>query len=203
MNPQTPDLPPQNFDFITAAPVQKGRMSNLDPKRRILVVVALFAFILLAIIIFFSLIGSGKNDNKDQIQDLAAFQTELIRLSNAGVTNGSSDVRRTAQTSNVTIQSDLNETLALAAEQGVKIEPKKLTVYASAETDSALLAAKQANNYDAVYKTGFDSQLVIYQTKLREVFDAVKSKEIKAAVNTFNTHAEQLKFSYTPEPKTP
>ena len=203
MNPQTPNLPPQNFDFITAAPAPKSGMANLDPKKRILVVAALFGVVLIAILLFFSLIGGGKTDSKEQIQDLVAFQTELIRLSNAGVANGSNDVRRTAQTSNVTIQSDLNEPLALAAQQGVKIEPKKLSIYASAETDSALLAAKQANNYDAIYKAGFDSQLVIYQTKLREVFDAVKSKEIKAAVNSFNTHAEQLKFSYTPEPKAP
>jgi murein L,D-transpeptidase YcbB/YkuD len=180
---------------MSTAPQKKG-LNNLSPKKRIIVIGIFFTALLVVILLFFSLIRGGGNGN--QILDLAAYQTELVKLSERGLKDGSGPVKYAAQTAALTMQSQLIATQDIAKKQGVKIDEKQLSRYQSAKTTSSLDDAKKANRFNEEFTSIYEASLTTYQQKLRTAIANEKSRSARESFANFRANAEILKLSYTP-----
>ncbi len=79
-----------------------------------------------------------------------------------------------------------------------ELDDKILARYKSTKTDELLEEARKANQFNDVYASFFDEQLLTYQKKLRLVYDSQESKSTRELFSSFNDNAIVLRFSYTP-----
>ena len=198
MNPNDQLPPTPDYSFITNSPQPNRGLSSYSPKKRLLLVAAFLGILLVIMLVFFNVIRSNNSGGKDQLVDLAAYQTELIRVATLASNNASGQTKAVAQTALLTFQTDLNTTYSIAKKQGVKIDEKKLVIYKSSKTDELLEQAKKTNQYNDAYQKLFAEQLTGYTKKLRAAFDAQKSKSARTSISSINQAALLLSFDYTP-----
>lgn len=142
-----------------------------DPFMRKIVLVLFIAVIVVIGIIFFSVLFGGDGGAQD-LNTLAAQQTEINRIAAIGLENGKSpEVLQLSTTTLAVIRTDLSATTAYLSGSGVKLTPAQLAARSDPKTTTTLTAAQQRNTFD-------DEFLPI----LEQLFATYK-QDIQASIN--------------------
>ncbi len=181
-----PDQTPQpNYDFILQSPQKPQRSFTPSGKTgRIITVggMALVGFIL--IMVFSSIMSAAGNQASNDLQDLAAYQTELRRVISLGKDRTrDSDLHIKALTASYSLQSQYQTSVGLLKIRKTKLNTKQLSKYNGKSSDTALDAAEKANNFDQVYADLYTEKLTNYQTKLASIYPHLgpnEQKQLKA-----------------------
>ncbi|MEK7096280.1 MAG: hypothetical protein AAB896_03260, partial [Patescibacteria group bacterium] len=167
------------FDFMMKEqPKPPGRFSSLlsgipKPAKIILgAVVGLFLLIML-----YSLFFGGKTTNVDQLTAVAARAQEIARVSTLAQTGSqNADTQGLAATTVEVLASQEQQLTSYLKTSGVKVDAKILVSKLDKNTDAALTAALQNNNYDQAYFDYLKTNLTAYQNDLNLVYKGAGKK---------------------------
>lgn len=185
--PPIQPLPAQNnpYDFITN-PSKPARKSLLPGGKmgRIIIVGAGAAIIIMVGVIVAAVISSSGADLKTDYLSLAQQQTELIRVSDIGVTKArQTNAKNLAITTQYSLSSQQQEILALAKKAGAATDAKTLAAGKDDKTDALLTSADQANQFDDVFAKTLKALLQKYRLTLKKIYDATDSTSTKTTLS--------------------
>jgi predicted outer membrane protein len=207
MQPQQPysqpPAAPQNvgqYDFITGGGSQTSKFKGLKNTPKTLLVVAVGALLLIGLVwIILGLAFGGGNNKVAPLVGIAQQQAELIRISSTATQDDSlsgQDAKNFAQTTQLSLSTDQQATVAFLAKNGKKIDKKQLVLMKSSQTDTALTAAKASGNYDTTYVSIMQTQLKAYQASLKQAYSGATNKtEQQLLNNAFNNSTLLLELS--------
>lgn len=168
-----------DYDFIMNPP--KGPKKSLlvvGSKRKRILVVAFGAIgLICAIMVFFSLLGSGEKNEVNRLLSIAQKQSELIRVAGIGKQKANtSEVINLATTTELTMQSAQPAMLDILKSVGHKADPKELALAKDSNTDTILTAADQNNEFDSVFAKVMQQELLEYQQALKIAYESAGNK---------------------------
>ncbi len=189
MNPEkTP------YDFIMD-PAQK-RNAPLSPagalKQKFIPIALFLVFIITAIIVAFSLLSSiGKTNNQDLI-NVQAQQTELLRIINLGQKNLSDiTVKNKLATLDAIVTTDEKQVSDLLTTRKEIVTKLQLNALTDKDIDASFESARQDGTYDAVVQEAVSSRSNKYYSALKTSFaEASTAKEkqlLKTAIENLET----------------
>ena len=202
MQPQSPSPAPPpitpsggnqgQYDFLFKEPPKKSRLTlNLNStKQRILVVAGGGVVLLVIILIAISLLTSGGKANQALLLSIAQKQTELIRIADLGAQKAhTTATKNLAVTTAASLTTDQN---ALLGVMSPKPKAKDLALGKNSNTDKLLTTADQNNQFDEVFVTEIQKELLSYQKLLKQARDSTSNKKTKAILSTEYAHASIL-----------
>ncbi len=194
--PYQPVTPHHNpYEFITnpGPPPKKSLLPKGNSKMQRLIIAAAGATILLLIVlIFLSFLSRGSATLKADYLKLLQQQTELIRVSDIGLTKAKQpEAKNLAITAKLTLTSQQTETLKLAKSAGAETNTKFLVLGKNAQTDTQLTAAEQANQFDVTFVKTMLEGLQAYQKTLKSVHDA-SDATAKTTLNSYYSAVNNL-----------
>ncbi len=180
-------MPPQNnFDFIVnpTQPKRSGPSFLQNPKQRMIAVVLFVAVILTLVVVGFSIISSAGKQSTDNLVTLAAYQTEIVRISDLALKDVSDPAAQTKLTTISTfMKSDLASTLSFLSSQGVKPKAELLNAKKDSTADTAITNAKQANNLNTEIDTIINDKLSDYANLLAPESESAKALALKETLD--------------------
>lgn len=197
-------MPPQNTQPVPPAPGQFDFMMKDQPKpsRRFsgllttlpkpakIALAALGA--LFVLVILYALFFGGKTTNVDQLTAVAARAQEIARVSTlAQSASQNADAKGLAATTSEVLTSQEQELKSYLKTSGIKIDTKKLAAKLDKNTDAALTAALQNNNYDQAYFNYLKTNLAAYQNDLAAA-DKGAGKKAQAILSAANASVQTL-----------
>jgi hypothetical protein len=180
--PIVPGGLPHGYEFLQEQQKQKRPLipGGNSKKTRIIIVAAGAALLLIVGMILLAVLSSAGGGNKQDLLKAAQEQQELIRVSTIGVQKARDPaVLNRAITTQLTLQSDQAQLLAIAKKQGFKFSQKDLNLGKQAKTDALLKSAEQANRFDETFNAELLSELSNYQTTLKKIYDNAPDKAAK------------------------
>lgn len=161
--------PAGQFDFMMKQqPKPPGRIGSLlsgIPRPAKIALAGLGALFIL--VILYALFFGGKTTNVEQLTAVAARAQEIARVSALAQTGSqNADTKGLATTTSEVLASQEQELKSYLKTSKVKIDTKKLAAKLDKNTDTALTAAQQNNNYDQAYFNYLKTNLVTYQNDL-------------------------------------
>ncbi len=140
--------------------------------------------VLLVTVIAAVILSSGKQSNKSSV-DVAAYQTELLRLTDLGLKSGkSTDVLGKIATLQAFISSDLSATTSRLAKNGTKLSPLQLGSKSSTEADKQLESASARGAFDEVILDVIESTSASYKQSLQTALNESSSPKFKEVLET-------------------
>lgn len=160
-----------------------------DPKKRLILAILFVATVLFLFIIAFAVISSlGKKDTSG-ITDVAAYQTELLRISTLGL-EGAVDPSVLAEVSTLHtfIQSDLTQTTTYLASNGSELTELESASKLDASLEKEFETATLRNSFDdslldAIEKTSSEYKLALKNAIAEASSDSEKELLDTAASN--------------------
>ena len=135
-----------------------------------------------------TLLSSGGNAEKDDLIKAAQQQAELIRVSKIGVEKARDPITQSlAITTSLALESDQITLLSHA-----KVSSSELALGRSSKTDVALTTAEQSNEFDTVFTQTIQTELLQYQTSLRNAYSKASSTKLKTSLKELIAHAGVL-----------
>lgn len=134
--------------------------------------------LLIIVLAFGKSLFSGGN-NFPQFITIAADQQELIKLTTTATTSSttvstSAKTQAFMYTTQLGITSAQTDTLNYLAKNGKKVGPKQLATKLSATTDSQLIAAQTAGNYETVFHDVMKDKLTDYRSDIKATYATTK-----------------------------
>jgi hypothetical protein len=173
MNPQQPQAP------------KKFNLPGGNGAGRILVLIGGVGFVLIVIIILFSVLFGGGNETGQKLLNIAQTQTEIVRIATDAQSKARSGATlNLANTVSLSVTSSQNQITPLIKKYGAKADTKLLGLKHSAKTDQQLEAAIQSNQYDAVFTTVMNGLLKDYQSQLKTAYSSLTKPTDKQALKT-------------------
>lgn len=199
MQPITPSHNP--YDFITQPPgSRKGRfLGTGNKKQRIIIalVVVLILSLLTALVVV--LLSQSGNKLKADYLSLTQQQAELIRISDIGISKANrSEAKNLAVNTKLSLLSEQPAILGLAKKAGVKTDAKILGLGKDTQTDTALTAAAQTNQFDTVFIKTLQGKLKEYQKTLQTIYDASPSQTTRDTLSKSYKNTDTLISSTNP-----
>lgn len=178
------------YDFILnpANAPKKGFAASSMPQR--LALVGGGAVVLIIILaVAFSTIFKGGGNAVTELTDLAQQQTEIARVAAIGVQKAQSTATKNfAHTTQLTLISSQQDTLALLASSGKKLGPKALAIKQNPVTDQKLEAAAANSTFDSTFQKEITDQLKIYRSSLQRTFSTASSSSARSLLqDSFNS----------------
>lgn len=160
-----------------------------DPKKRTIISVLFVSFILLLVAIGFAVFSSLTSKSSSGLVDVAAYQTELLRISTLGLKESTQpSVRAKAITLQSFMQSDLSNTTAYIVSNGGKFEKEQTTLKLNPAVDKDLDSAALRNVYDEVLLEIFDSTSSAYKASLQQALNSASGIREKAVLEAAATN---------------
>lgn len=185
--PQPVNQNPYDFIMSSGQPPQKGRSpikAGGGQLQRIIFVVAGALFLIIIVIVAFSVLSGGGKASVTSLKSLAADQTELIRVADLGVTKAkSTNARQLAATTSLSLKTMHQRTVKLLSQKGEEITPQEKNSKKDTKTDTALTAAEQNNRYDETLITYLTNALTNYQTALKTAYDTSSEANDRAVLS--------------------
>ena len=199
LQPITPQHNP--YDFITQPPdPKKGRLlGGASKKQRIIVGAAIVLVLSFLAMIVVVLLGQSDNKLKADYLSLAQQQTELIRISDIGITKANrSEAKNLAVNAKLSLLSEQPAILALTKKAGVKTDSKILSMGKDSQADATLTTAAQTNQFDSVFIKTLQAKLKKYQETLQKIYDASTSQPTRDTLSKSYKNTEALIKSVSP-----
>lgn len=173
-DPQSPPpTTPGQFDFMMKdQPKPPGRLNGLFvslPKPAKIALAALGG--LFVLVILYALFFGGKTTNTDQLTAVAAKAQEIARVSTLAQTGSqNADTQGLAATTGEVLASQEQQLKSYLETNKAKVDSRKLAARLDKNTDAALNAALQNNNYDQTYFDYLKTNLSAYQSDLTAAY---------------------------------
>lgn len=199
MQPITPSHNP--YDFITQPPSPKKSrlLGGAGKKQRVIIAVAVILVLSLLTALVIAVLGQSGNKLKADYLSLAQQQAELIRISDLGVAKANrSEAKNLAVNAKLSLLSEQSAILDLTKKAGVKTDAKMLALGKDAQTDAALTAAAQTNQFDTVFIKIMQAELKDYQKSLQKIYDASTSQSARDTLSKSYKNTETLLSSTGP-----
>jgi hypothetical protein len=180
--------PDQNqYEFIMDS--SQGKSSGpaflQDPKKRNIFAGLFVGVILLFAMLIFAIVSSIGNGSTSAMIDVAAYQTELVRISTLGLVDAKEPtIRAKAATMQMFMQSDLTNTTTYLSGNGKKLEPKDTAIRLSTEVNKAFESAKLRNTFDQELLDAFEATSKDYKLSLQQAIDSASSDAERALLKT-------------------
>lgn len=164
-------------------------------KSRMLMIVGFGTVLIIAIIVISSLLGSGKENNTQLLTNLAAEQTEIIRIADLGLKGSTNpDTLAFAQTTKSSLTAEQVRLLGYLTSKNIKVTPIVLNSKLSKTTTAALTSATASNEFDAVLTDTIKKSLKVYSSHLAESYKNASTPESKLLLaDSFKSTANLLK----------
>jgi len=171
------------YDFILDPAKGKpaGPVFLRDPKKQMMAIVMLVVGVLLFVVIAFAIFSSLGKKNTSVIVDVDAYQTEIVRISEIGLTGSlDSSIRTQLSTLNTFMQSDLSQTNAYLVSEGKEITELESASKLDAKVEATLASASLKNTYDKELIDIIESTIADYKVTLQKALDSASSEKEKA-----------------------
>lgn len=184
------------YDFINnpTSPRKKRLLPGGNSNRSRLIIAAVFTLVLILLALVAAIvISSGGSGIKTDYTSLLQQQTEIIRISDIGVSKATqAEAKNIAITTQLSLTSQQPKTRELAKKAGLKIDAKTLALGKDTKTDALLTTAEQTNQFDSVLIKTLQSELKKYQTTLKKIHDASSSKSTKETLSKYYNEVSLL-----------
>jgi hypothetical protein len=204
MEPQQPGQLGHNpYDFILNPPKptsqhplgglplpRAGGRRSLALQIAILVGGAVIVMIVIAVVV--SALTGNKLNTTDLI-NLAAEQTEIVRVANTGgglVTQ--EDNQQLAINTQLTIETDNHALVSFLAQEGTKISAKQLQADQNLETTEGLQNAQSNSTVDIAFAQTMQNELQTYAGNIKKDYNEATNATLKQLLNTDYTQVELL-----------
>jgi len=195
--PTPPLAPPPNgtnptpYDFIVNSGQQAkkpglfggaGTAKNNPMIRRLAIVAGAGIVLIIAALVFVSILGNAGKDNVQALLDIAEQQQEIIRVTGLGLAQAqvsTPDTQNLAITTQLSLLSNQHAMLGLLNGDGQKLAAKDLVLKKNASTDAQLTTAAQNGTFDATFVQILDSELSNYGSALQTAYKSSKSSSEK------------------------
>jgi hypothetical protein len=149
-----------------------------DPKKRSIITVLFVSIILLIVFIVIAIIASLGGRSTSAIVDVAAYQTELVRISTLGLADAKdSSVRAQTATLQAFMQSDLSKTTSFLASKGKKLEPTDTALRRDSSVDENLASAALRNRFEEELISSLQSTSSAYRVSLESALNSSSNTE--------------------------
>jgi len=156
-----------------------------DPKKRNIIAVLFVSVILLLVFTAIAIIASLGGRSTSAIVDVAAYQTELVRISTLGLADAKEpSVRAQAATLQAFMQSDLSKTTSFLASSGKKLEPTDAVLRRDSSIDENLASAALRNRFEEELLSSLQSKSSAYRVSLQSALNNSSSTEETALLQT-------------------
>lgn len=193
--------PNLDYSFIMqhgTPPPRRGQRSPTSQKQRLLIAGGGFLTLIFVIIGFFAYLQSQGRRGAVEFNDLANYQSEIVRVAAIGVEKGSAIATRNyAQSVNQTVGSDLNTSVGILAGLGYKVSAQTLVRYQSSQTDTQLDNAEKNNSFDSTFISVMADELSNYRQKISATYPLISSQKAKDALKAYDTNAKTLSSGLT------
>ncbi len=160
-----------DFQFIMNPDTQtkSGPAFLQNPKQRNIFAVVFVLIILTVVLVFGSLLFSGSNEEVTGTSSIAAYQNELIRLSNDGLSkSGDPGLRARLTTLKSFLSSDYASTVDYLAINGVEFTKLLAASRQDPQAEVLLSTAAQRNQYDEVLQEILTNTIAKYKANISE-----------------------------------
>lgn len=192
-NPSNPGDQSDPYGFIVDQGASRRKSIGVPGGQKGLLMIALIGAFIVAILgIVYGIFFASKSAAPELV-DIAARQTEMIRICDIGISKAhSSTIKNAATTTKVTLLSDQERLVARIKSQKQKVDQKQLQIRKNTKIDTALTQAAQANNFDAAFTKELAKELGEYQTALKQAYDDSQSAKTKELLDSLFTNASTL-----------
>lgn len=162
--------PQQNqYDFILDPKNNsKGPQLLQNPKNKIIVSVIFVMVVLIIIIIGINIITSIGKQSNDDILEVYAYQTEIIRVSELGLDSiNDPTLRGQVATLSSFIKTDSSNTRSFLSKNGVELKPELVASKKNTSLDEELERASAINRFDEIFSKELDELIASYKSSLR------------------------------------
>jgi len=129
--------------------------------------------VLLILVVIVSSLLKGGGASTAPMLSVVQEQTELVRVATAGVSTSSEKTTQALALSvELSITSANVQLTKYATSQGIKLDPKLLTLKHSATADTQLAAAKSNDTYDATLISVLQNDLASYSQALKTAYSS-------------------------------
>ncbi len=188
-------MPPQQqnqYDFIMDNGNKSGGLGSSflqNPKNKIVVSILFVSIVLILVIVAFNVVSNLGKANNDDLVDLMARQTEIVRISELGLDDADSQAVKTKlATLNSIMKSDYRVISGYLTRVGHEIEPLKLKVHFDSSVEEDLETAKSSNRLDSALLELIDEETTNYKSALRKALDATTTPGREETLNTAATN---------------
>lgn len=145
--------------------------------------------LIIVVVVVLSTVFKGGSNAVTQLTDLAQQQTEIARVAALGVEKSkSSATKNFAHTTQLTMVSSQQDTVAVLAKSGHKLNEKTLLIKRNTNTDQRLNAAAANSNFDDTFQKIITDELKSYKSSLQKYFStATSANERKILQDSFNS----------------
>lgn len=179
--------PNQNeYNFIMQSPQNTSGPAFLqNPKQRNIIAVLFVVGILFIAVIVIAIFASLGSKNTSGIVNVAAYQTELVRISALGLKEARDpSTRAQAATLQSFTQSDLSQTTSYLGSVGKKFEKEDASLKLNTTVDKELESAALRNSFDEALLKAFDQTSAEYKLSLQKAINSASSDDEKAVLET-------------------
>ena len=187
--------PNQNpYEFILDPSQQKksgGPSFIQSPDKRTIVGIIFVIVTIIFIFAGFSLISSLNKQDGSKLANVAAFQTELIRVSDLGLAESTdANTRAKVSTLRAFISTDLNSMSSYAESAGLEITTVQFSTSDKEKINTALESASTRNRYDEELLETLDELSQKYKTSLQQAINENTTSTVRKSV--LETAAENI-----------
>jgi hypothetical protein len=173
-----PDQNQYNFIIDPSQGNTTGPAFLQDPKKRNIVAILFVGGVLLLLLIGFAIFSSLSSRNTSATLDVAAYQSELVRISTLGLEQAKDPfVRSKVSTMQSFAQSDLNKTTGYLTSAGGKFEEKEAALRLDPAVDENLAAAALRNSYDTELLKALETTSALYKASLQQALNGTSAED--------------------------
>ena len=195
--PPAPQAPADPYSFIMDTQHKKKSLLPKDGsiKSRLLILASVGIVLIFAIIAISSLLGGGKENNAQLLTNLAAEQTEIIRIADLGIKGSTNpDTLAYLQTTKISVTAEQVKILGYLTLNKVKVTPLQLNAKLNKTIDAELVSATASNQFDEVVVTKIKESLKVYSANLSITYkSAGNPTSQKILSESFNSTSVLLK----------
>lgn len=188
-------MQPQNtnpYDFIMQDGQQPKKNSGSTPQsqiKKIVLMVAFISVVFIVLIVGFVVFQTLTKPKTGDLVDLAAHQTEILRITDLGLESArDSNVRARVQTLRGFIMSDLKKTSELLTQAGTEPSELQLAKYENADLENDLELATQRNAVDSMLVELLDAQIAQYKGVLQSSLSTGSDPDKTAVIEAIATN---------------
>ena len=171
-----------SYDFILSDRPKSHKLLALggSTKMRVIqVVVGAVVLIIIFVVAFNLIFGSGKSKNT-QLYQIAATQQDIIDLTKQGATNSHNvQIINQSATTSLVLTTQSNNLNSYLTKLGIKKLDKIVVPYRDTQYKKALSDALNAGKYDDSYQAIYANFIGSYRSKLQTAYNASGSKTLK------------------------
>lgn len=160
---------------------------------RIIIFVAGLAVLVIAALIFVSVLSSKSQQPVEEMISVVQKQSELINLADTGTKKArTTEALNLAYTTKLSLETDQRTLGSYIATQKRGFSASKYTSLKNAQIQAALVKAEQSNSFDETFLKLLNQELTSYKASIKRAYDNATSTKAKTVLSDTYNHATAL-----------